>query len=208
MSGMFRSSFGARPLIARDKGLARLCHIAELPREISSRAIPGVSLQKRGAAGHLMSAGTPIPTHSQALPRFSTFAGFRVSTGSHCELVSRGIRECDKVELGIRGPARSISPVKPTCALKKTMLYGEHDIITLVSFYTLQRRSPGAARPRSGPTVSGNPRSAGRRLAASHGRQPSRTAFDAGKPPRAPSRGAAQEQARCGAVGGARASPT
>jgi len=60
-----------------------LCHIGELPRATSSRAIPGVSLHKRGAAVHLVSAGTPIPTHSQALPRLSTSAGIRVSTGSH-----------------------------------------------------------------------------------------------------------------------------
>ena len=69
------------------------------PRATSSRAIPGVSLQKRGATASFMSAGTLIPTHSQALPRFSLFAGIRVSTGSHCELVARGIGECDKVEL-------------------------------------------------------------------------------------------------------------
>ena len=66
------------------------CHIAEPPRATSSHAIPGVSLQKRGAAVHFMSAGTPIPTHSQALPAF-----FSVRPNSHvyglaCELVARG----------------------------------------------------------------------------------------------------------------------
>ena len=50
-------------------GPALLCHITEMPRDTSSRAIPGVSLQKRGAAWHSVSAGAPIPTPSHALPR-------------------------------------------------------------------------------------------------------------------------------------------
>jgi hypothetical protein len=70
--------------------VGHLCHIRELPRATSSRAIPGVSLQKCGAAPYSMSAGTPIPTHCQALPHFSPFVRSRVSTGSHCELVARG----------------------------------------------------------------------------------------------------------------------
>jgi len=52
-----------------------------------------------------MSAGAPIPTHNQALPRFSTFVGIRVSTGSHCKLGSRGNGRCDKVV-----PERVASP--------------------------------------------------------------------------------------------------
>lgn len=68
-----------------------------MPRDTSSRAIPGVSLQKRGAAWPSLSAGTPIPTPSHALPRFSAFVRIRVSTVSHCELVSRGMFARDHV---------------------------------------------------------------------------------------------------------------
>ena len=48
----------------------RLCHIAELPRATSSRAIPGVSLQNAAAAMRLLSAVTPNPTPSQAFAAF------------------------------------------------------------------------------------------------------------------------------------------
>jgi hypothetical protein len=68
-----------------------------MPRDTSSRAIPGVSLQKRGAAWLFMRAGTPIPTPSHALPRFSAFVRIRVSTVSHCELMSRSIFARDHV---------------------------------------------------------------------------------------------------------------
>lgn len=44
-----------------------------------------------------LSAGTPIPTHGQALAAFFYVRSNSRVYGSHCELVSRGIGECDKV---------------------------------------------------------------------------------------------------------------
>jgi len=46
-------------------------HIAALPRDTTSHAIPGVSVQNAAAAVYFMSAGAPIPTHSQAFAAFS-----------------------------------------------------------------------------------------------------------------------------------------
>jgi hypothetical protein len=76
---------------SRNQGLGRLCHIAVLPRDTRSRAIPGVSLQNAAAAVLLLSAGPPSPRRVRPSPRFSTFVRIRVSTGSHRDLVSRGI---------------------------------------------------------------------------------------------------------------------
>src|SRR5687767_7717594 len=57
------------------------------------------SAKTRRAAASFVSAGTPIPTHRQALPRFSPFVRFRVSTGSHASWSLAALAECDKVEL-------------------------------------------------------------------------------------------------------------
>jgi len=42
----------------------------------------------------LLSAGTPIPTHSQAFTAFSTFVRIRVSTGSHASWFLAAVGMC------------------------------------------------------------------------------------------------------------------